>query len=423
MKTVEELQTEINKILFKEIDNLELKRLLNKNFIEKTLNSSTVSLLFNEEKFVEELNEIELICLADGLYKYFSNNEKLNPKKYFSDISLEAYRNYMNVIEDISFIKLHNAIQVNDEEYIAVISYEDIYKYMSASRLSYNLQSQREATYKKIGNKYIAVPTINNKSVKEMSEAILCKGIESTQVVLSYIVGEGIPKIKFEPLYENIGDLIIEEILCIIDGYHRLSAICSSVAKHLAKTKQYLQGYLTVKILISDMARARKVVAESFKRATTSDSWLKAITENDITKFLDKVINQSKILNDNIANTYEEYKAFNKLTYKTIMIDVLNKVDIEYNNSAVVLIKSKKYAEIIDILYEMLKDFDLLASEIAIFIFIAYKIDKSGAEGIEPYYTIAEAIEDITDEQKKDWGLNTKNVKINAIINYINNAL
>ena len=63
MKAVEELQTEINKILFKEIDNLELKRLLNKNFIEKTLNSSTVSLLFNEEKFVEELNEIELICL------------------------------------------------------------------------------------------------------------------------------------------------------------------------------------------------------------------------------------------------------------------------------------------------------------------------------------------------------------------------
>ena len=56
MKTVEELQTEINKILLKEIDNLELKRLLNKNFIEKTLNSSTVSLLFNEEKFVEELN-------------------------------------------------------------------------------------------------------------------------------------------------------------------------------------------------------------------------------------------------------------------------------------------------------------------------------------------------------------------------------
>ena len=138
---------------------------------------------------------------------------------------------------------------------------------------------------------------------------------------------------------------------------------------------------------------------------------------------MDKVINQSKVLNDNVANTYEEYKAFNKLTYRTIMIDVLNRVDIEYNNSAVVLIKSKKYAEIIDILYELLKDFDLLASEIAMFIFIAYKIDKSGAEGIEPYYTVAEAIEDITEEQKKSWGLNTKNVKINAIINYINNAL
>ena len=87
------------------------------------------------------------------------------------------------------------------------------------------------------------------------------------------------------------------------------------------------------------------------------------------------------------------------------------------------LIKSKKYAEIIDILYELLKEHNLSASEIAMFVFIAYKIDKSGAEGIEPYYTIAEAFEDITEEQKKDWGLNTKNVKINAIINYINNAL
>ena len=55
LKPIQELQTEIKKILTKEFDNTELKRLLNKRFIEKGFTPKTITLLFEEKKFIEEL--------------------------------------------------------------------------------------------------------------------------------------------------------------------------------------------------------------------------------------------------------------------------------------------------------------------------------------------------------------------------------
>ena len=46
LKPIQELQTEIKKILIKESDNVELKRLLNKRFVEKGFTPKTITLLF-----------------------------------------------------------------------------------------------------------------------------------------------------------------------------------------------------------------------------------------------------------------------------------------------------------------------------------------------------------------------------------------
>ena len=46
LKPIQELQTEIKKILIKEFDNVELKRLLNKRFVEKGFTPKTITLLF-----------------------------------------------------------------------------------------------------------------------------------------------------------------------------------------------------------------------------------------------------------------------------------------------------------------------------------------------------------------------------------------
>ena len=421
IRPIEELKTEIRKIILKDFDNYELKRLLNKRYIEKGFNPKDITLLFDEKKYIEEFDEMKTICISKTLYEYYNNNEKLNPKRYYSVPTLEMYKNYIITSEVVNKIKINNVIQINQEEYIGILTYEDIYKYMNASMFCYTLSAQRQPTYKKMGDKYVAVPTIDDKAVNSIAETVLKEQLESTQIILSYIIDDThIPKIKFNPFFENIGELIIEEVLSIIDGYHRVAGINLGVIKYLAETGKYLNGYITVKILISDLAKARANVVQSFKRASTSEEYLRSITQDDKSNFLDKIINISKTLKDNIALTYEEAKALNKLTYRTLLLDIIDKMSIDFSNMSEVIIKSKKISEQFDILYDFLKDEDLNINLNGILLWIAYQIVENNINEIDIYYNILELITNISKEQKATWKLENKTIRLNLVINYFN---
>lgn len=421
IRPIEELQTEIRKIILKDFDNYELKRLLNKRYIEKGFNPKDITLLFDEKKYIEEFDEMKTICISKALYEYYNNNEKLNPKRYYSVPTLEMYKNYIITSEVVDKIKINNVIQINQEEYIGILTYEDIYKYMNASMFCYTLSAQRQPTYKKMGDKYVAVPTIDDKAVNSIAETVLKEQLESTQIILSYIIDDThIPKIKFNPFFENIGELIIEEVLSIIDGYHRVAGINLGVIKYLAETGKYLNGYITVKILISDLAKARANVVQSFKRASTSEEYLRSITQDDKSNFLDKIINISKTFKDNIALTYEEAKALNKLTYRTLLLDIVDKMSIDFSNMSEVIIKSKKISEQFDILYDFLKDEDLNINLNGILLWIAYQIVENNINEIDIYYNILELITNISKEQKATWKLENKTIRLNLVINYFN---
>ena len=421
IRQIEELQTEIRKIILKDFDNYELKRLLNKRYIEKGFNPKDITLLFDEKKYIEEFDEMKTICISKALYEYYNNNEKLNPKRYYSVPTLEMYKNYIITSEVVDKIKINNVIQINQEEYIGILTYEDIYKYMNASMFCYTLSAQRQPTYKKMGDKYVAVPTIDDKAVNSIAETVLKEQLESTQIILSYIIDDThIPKIKFNPFFENIGELIIEEVLSIIDGYHRVAGINLGVIKYLAETGKYLNGYITVKILISDLVKARANVVQSFKRASTSEEYLRSITQDDKSNFLDKIINISKTLKDNIALTYEEAKALNKLTYRTLLLDIIDKMSIDFSNMSEVIIKSKKISEQFDILYDFLKNEDLNINLNGILLWIAYQIVENNINEIDVYYNILELITNISKEQKATWKLENKTIRLNLVINYFN---
>ena len=421
IRQIEELQTEIRKIILKDFDNYELKRLLNKRYIEKGFNPKDITLLFDEKKYIEEFDEMKTICISKALYEYYNNNEKLNPKRYYSVPTLEMYKNYIITSEVVDKIKINNVIQINQEEYIGILTYEDIYKYMNASMFCYTLSAQRQPTYKKMGDKYVAVPTIDDKAVNSIAETVLKEQLESTQIILSYIIDDThIPKIKFNPFFENIGELIIEEVLSIIDGYHRVAGINLGVIKYLAETGKYLNGYITVKILISDLAKARANVVQSFKRASTSEEYLRSITQDDKSNFLDKIINISKTLKDNIALTYEEAKALNKLTYRTLLLDIVDKMSIDFSNMSEVIIKSKKISEQFDILYDFLKNEDLNINLNGILLWIAYQIVENNINEIDVYYNILELIINMSKEQKATWKLENKTIRLNLVINYFN---
>ena len=416
LQSTDKLKLEINKIIKNEFDNVELKKSLNQSFASKNLNLKTIPLLFDEKKFVEQLNDFELIAFCKGAYNIFKNNKALNPNNYFSETMLNSYKNYIFTTEEINTIYLKDFIKINDFEYHGAITYEDLYKYMSNNLFIYTLDIQRDATFKKMGKGYIKTATIDSKAVKNIEETALRGELETTQIVLTLLIDEGsVPKISFKSKYNNIGDVVIDEPISINDGYHRCMGICSAVAKHLAETNMYLDGILSVRLMIADQPRARRVMQQSFLRSNTNADFLKAVTESDVNIFLDKVIANSKAFKDNIANTYEEAKAMNKKTYKAIMLDILNKTDINFNNKSEVLIKSKKMAEYIDTLDDLAnKDYGVNLT--AMYIWFAYRITLV-EEDIELYNKILETADTIN-EQAKELKINNKNVSVNSLIKY-----
>lgn len=418
IRPINELYLEMNKLIQKEYDNIELKRSLNEEYISKGLNPKTVILLFDEKVLPQQLNEIQLIAFCNGVYNIFKNKE-YNAKTYFSEAMINSYRNYINIEEPINRIKLNNVIRVNDFDYVTVIKYKDLYEYFSSNLIQYNMSIQRYSTFKKLGQEYIKTPTVDMNTVRSIEQTALEGKLEMTQIVLTLLVQDNeIPKMAFKEKIDNMGELIIDEPIYCNEGFHRLTGICSSVAKYKAKTGKWLDGELSVRIVIADKSKAIRIMRQSFLRSNTDQSYLKAITENDLTVFMNKVINQSKTFKNHVSDTFEECKYMKTRTYKTLLIDILKKTDIQFNNKSEVLIKSKRYAESIDVFYDFTKDWELSPNTIGLFLWFAYKIDQIKEENIEIYYKIAEAIEDISEQQIKEWKLEYKTVKLNLVIQY-----
>ena len=80
---------------------------------------------------------------------------------------------------------IKDIIEVNNEEYIGIISYKDVYKHINNNLFVYTLSCQRQPTFRKIGENYVATPTIDDKAVHDIEQTVLKGELESTMVVLT----------------------------------------------------------------------------------------------------------------------------------------------------------------------------------------------------------------------------------------------
>ena len=203
IQPLDKLYLEINKLIQKEYDNIELKRSLNEEYVSKGLNPKTVVLLFDEKVLPQQLNEIQLIAFCNGVYNIFRNKE-YNAKTYFSEAMINSYKNYINVEEPINRIKLNNVIRVNDFDYVTVIKYKDLYEYFSSNLIQYNMSIQRYSTFKKLGQEYIKTPTVDMDTIHSIEQTALEGKLEMTQIVLTLLIIIHITMVEALPLTQSL---------------------------------------------------------------------------------------------------------------------------------------------------------------------------------------------------------------------------
>lgn len=82
MKPKEILDEQLLTIIDKYVDDKDLKAILNKKFLEKSMPASTVNLIFSGEKQISILDDFEKLNLIFGINERFPNL-KINEKRIF----------------------------------------------------------------------------------------------------------------------------------------------------------------------------------------------------------------------------------------------------------------------------------------------------------------------------------------------------
>lgn len=412
LESKEKLMVELTKIINKKFTDKDFIKSLNREFLKKGFSAKIVNLLLNREKSVNELNDYQLVALCKAC--------GINEEKYFGETIIKSYNSYVGDKKEYNSIVFNNMIKISDEEYIGKISYKQIYELMSRNQLYYDLNFQRSPKLVKIGKEYVQIPNVDTEATKKIENTALSRKLESSMGVLGLILNEDKEPKYNEKKNGEVYDLTVFEAPAILDFMHRLVGITNAVLRNLAETGQYLDGYMILKFVIATPERCREIVYQSFLKSQTDVNYLKSIDNSDYNVFLEKIINNSNCLRNKVVKTFEETKMNDKImTYKSILIDTVKLMDIEFNNMYTQRVKSKEIAENIDIIYELLFESNKFKNMPNLWVSIineAYILceNKSNYDDILMRYV--EKVLNITDNDIKELKLNNKTFSIKNVI-------
>lgn len=448
MKPIKDLDKEIQKVLDKESGNFHLLRELNEEFAKKGMNLKNISALFNENKTVEEMDDMEKIAFSNACKVTFEKEGKdwyrdFEVERYFSNKSILNYLTFVNSKPIVDEVFFKNAVKIDNYNYRCIATGKQVYDYINNMLWLYNKTTQRAGKLKKIGDKYTRSISLNKKAVREIADSVLDGTFEESEIILNLrkIKGKKQQFVFKEGKIENIGDItIVPEynvnsehltFLEIIDGYHRLSGIKMAMEEHYQKTNEWLECKIGVKLVIADMNRALRIISQTFKRTDTNRDWLKAIEKTDTTIFVDDIIKNSKMLKGNVENTFEECQAFNGRTYKTVLIDSVKKLEIPVDDIVESSFCSSGIAKNIDLIvsfvdkkikedskYKFLNYCNMYIVYTR-YAYMLYISEYSDTEVIIKCKELIDFLSQLGDEMASEYKLNLKNFNFNNIFNLI----
>lgn len=392
---IEFLQVEIDSIINDKLFKGELWKLVNKEFEKKGLDYRSLQLLLdNHLKTASSLTDYELIAIAKSAYKVLER-EDLNPERYFSDITLLDYDNYKNTSneEKLTQIYFKNFKFINNTDSKGEITYKELYDYLNNTMFLYDHDSQRSPKFRNVGSKNgeikkLKVINLDMSAVTSICNSVLDRKFEDSEIILNCELIKG-KKQKYKRLYKYekmLGDIIIEPDyninsesttrVSIIDGYHRCKGIMMALNKHYEKEGKWLEGTISVRLVRATKERAKRIVYQTFQRSEDKLEWIDSLAENDYTKFVDNLVSASKFLT--IENTNEEAIYNDKMTSKSLLVDIFKETNINVNDLSESIFTSEAIGKNFDIIYDLLKkqDFDFSIQSVAGFVYLGYFIES-----------------------------------------------
>ena len=214
-----------------------------------------------------------------------------------------------NIINNMSDLKerdltVNNAIKVNDNEYIVVLSAYELGEAFENEDIVYLSTTQRGTKIVKGQEK----PIGSEKNIKEMIELM-----QQDALAVSFIT-LGIPKNKLE--YSN-GSLKIKSQQFIIDGYHRVSS-CYKLFQYynITEDDDLFMALCSTKftILIGEYSeeKAKNIFSQYSKSLKLSKSRVESFNSRESSNRIVSKLNKSSFIKNKINETSNTINKTNK---------------------------------------------------------------------------------------------------------------
>lgn len=346
-----------------------IKILIKSDMLNDYMNKFIITKTLNQNLPLNHLSILELyhICRLINSYQH-----KIDVDKYFTDEEMtKAIENKNNIkIDNDPMILLKNVLynnnNNNEESWICIVTYEQIYEWMKTGKLIYNMETQRAGILKKIGSEMIVIPYINDKSVEEISEAMLNNEFYANMISFNVAPNYNY-KLEFNSTERTLLiDTKIFNNIAVTDGYHR----CSGIVKALEKNPN-LQGELFLKVTCMSIEKAQKFIRqESKSNVQDIDALEKYNPSNKITMFI-KNINEMGTKDTNAlyrkidmgVNTHDTWIMFENFKEGLAMSGFLEKIN--ETNSTLELTKMEKFiVKFFDNFYKITKENNIEIEEL-----------------------------------------------------------
>lgn len=238
-----------------------------KSFEEKLLNQYNIKRgvsrsIYGKSTPLILLSNAMLFVVTKTLYE-ITNKSELNINNWYYEIEIKEYEQFKVESQDKKdILEIGNVVKTPDGKYISTgYFYKDAAKAFGESLIGYNLESQREATFKIFGDKHYKAPNIKSDKVNEITKRILDNKFTPNTITLNIRKTKDFDadKVKYNEQTQVLSIEIDHEkiFVDIIDGAHRASAFIRVIEANL-----YHNGYTYVSILNYTVDEAREYIEQ-----------------------------------------------------------------------------------------------------------------------------------------------------------------
>lgn len=277
----------------------------------------------NPEKYVPELDTLELICLTSAIHEELKTDE-LNPNNFFNENQIKKaklheadlfHQDKLNLPYSFEYAR-----KVGRDAYSVNISAKEINQFLDAQLLNYDFELQREAKERIVNGEIEKTATIVMKNVNEIANHLIDNTLEPTMLVWNALQGSS--DIGEEIIYDpQTLKLTITKgtELAIVDGMHRIKGVEKAILRN-----PELEFNFTLQILNYNKKKAQQYQAQLAEATAISSHRKKALKQE---RYSDVIV-ERLMLESDLKGRISQRAGFarneTQLTNYTILSDAID---------------------------------------------------------------------------------------------------